>query len=254
MKKFLDRLALLAFLTFTFTGCVNSIIDDAQGSLDNRNIELRITNFWEGNLFSTDSVYNKNGARFKVDDVQLLFSNFFYDNAGDTTVDRSSFTLTTTARSDHRIGLIMENSISGGLGFLVGLDSVNNATGPGSWSEGDVLSNSSIYSNAKIGYNFITITGRAFDPNKPNETSPSISFKWVVATNALVSLKDIKRSFSVPVGKQVVIDAFLTVDALFDDLSPAATPFIKSDPDDATDFANAQTLSDNFNNKAFVFN
>ena len=254
MKNFTKIIALFALSAVTLTSCVKSILSDEEGSLENRNIELRIANYWGNHYFNSDSVYNKNGANFKVDNVQLLLSNFFIDNMGDTVVDYSSFSLTTTNYSNHKIGLITEQSISGGIGYLVGLDSIANATNPGNWSSGDVLSNRSIYSNSKIGYHFITVSGRAFNPNKPNETSPSLPFKWVVATNTLVSLQSIKRSFSVPIGKQVVIDARLSVDLLFDDLSPLDIPSIKSDPADADDFANAVTLSDNFRNKAFIFN
>ena len=254
MKNFTRIIALFALSVFTLTSCVKSILTDEEASLDNRNIELRIANYWGNTYFNSDSVYNKNGANFKIDDIKLLLSNFYVDNSGDTVIDYSSFTLTTTKRSNHRIGLITDPSISGGIGYLVGLDSIANATSPGNWSSGEVLSNGSIYSNSKIGYNFITVSGRAFNPNKPNETSPSLPFKWVVATNTLTSEQSIKRSFSVPTGKQVVIDARLNVDLLFDDLSPVDIPSIKSDPADADDFANAVTLSDNFKNKAYIFN
>jgi len=254
MRKFYKIIAVFVLTVFTFTSCVNDIISDDPGSLDNRNIELRIVNYWGNNFFSRDSVYNKNGANFIVDDINLLFSNFYVNNSGDTVVDYSSFTLTSTKQLNHRIGLITDQSVSGSIGYLVGLDSIANRTKPGDYEEGEVLSNGSIYSNSSIGYNFITVKGRAFNPNKPNETSPSLPFNWVVATNALVSVQDVKRSFSVPTGKQVVIDAYLSVDALFDDLSPVDIPSIKSDPNDATDFANAVTLRDNFKNKAYIFN
>jgi hypothetical protein len=252
MIKFPKVIALLALVALTFTSCENSIILDEPGSLDNRNIELKIVNYWGNNYFNRDSVYNKNGANFVVDDVQLLFSNFFVDNSGDTVVDYSSFSLTSTKRLYHKIGLITESSVSGSVGFLVGLDSIANATSPANWSAGEVLSNGSIYSGSNIGYNFITVSGRAFNPSKPNETSPSLPFNWVVATNALVSIQGLKISFSVPTGKQVILDASFSIDALFDDLSPVDIPNILSDPNDADDFANAITLSDNFNNKAFI--
>lgn len=244
---------MLILAIFTFTGCVNDITSDDPGSLDNRNIELRLLNYWGNNFFSRDSVYKKDGARFIVDDVQLLFSNFFVGDQSDTVVDYSSFTLTTTKQRYHKIGLITESSVSGAIGYLVGLDSVTNSTGPGNWSAGEVLADASIYSGSDIGYNFITVKGRAFDPNKPTETSPSIPFNWVVATNTLVSVQGIQISFSVPIGKQVVLDAYFNIEDLFDDLSPVTVPNIESDPNDATDFANAVILSDNFNNKAFSF-
>jgi hypothetical protein len=253
MRKLHKIFALSTLAIFIFTGCVNSIITDDPGSLDNRNIELRIINYWGNNFFSRDSVYNKNGANFVVDDVQLLFSNFFVGSQSDTVIDYSSFTLTTTKQLNHKIGLITEQSVSGGVGVLVGLDTIANATSPGNWSAGDVLANGSIYSGPNIGYNFVTVKGRAFNPSKPDETSPSLPFTWVVATNSLVSLKGVQISFSVPVGKQVVLDAYLNVEALFDDLSPVDIPNINSDPNDADDFANAVTLSDNFKNKAFAF-
>ena len=253
MRNFHKIIAVLTLAILATTGCVNDITSDNAGSLDNRNIELRLVNYWGNNFFSRDSIYKKNGARFMVDDVQLLLSNFFVDNMGDTVVDYSSFTLTSTKQLYHKIGLITESSVSGGVGYLVGLDSIANTTGPGNWSVGEVLANDAIYSGSSIGYNFITVKGRAFDPTKTNETSPSIPFNWVMATNALVSMQGVQISFSVPVGKQVVLDASLNVDALFDDLSPVDDPSIKSDPSDAEDFANAVVLSDNFKNKAFIF-
>ncbi len=253
MRKFHKIFAVLTIVGFAFTGCVNDIISDEPGSLDNRNIELRIINYWGNNFFNRDSIYNKNGANFIVDDVQLLFSNFFVGDQTDTVIDYSSFTLTTTKQAYHKIGLITESSVSGSVGYLVGLDSVTNSTSPGNWSDGEVLSNDLIYSGSNIGYNFVTVKGRAFDPNKPNETSPSIPFNWVVATNALVNIQGIQISFSVPIGKQVVLDAYFNIEDLFDDLSPVQIPNIYSDPNDAVDFANAVTLSDNFKNKAFSF-
>ena len=118
MRNFQKIIAVLTLAILATTGCVNDITSDNAGSLDNRNIELRLVNYWGNNFFSRDSIYKKNGARFMVDDVQLLLSNFFVDNMGDTAVDYSSFTLTSTRQLYHKIGLITESSVSGGVGYL----------------------------------------------------------------------------------------------------------------------------------------
>jgi hypothetical protein len=252
MNKFF-RVTLLLLLTSTIlTGCVKSIIQDEEGQLDNRNIEIRVVYYWENYFLRRDSIYQKDGARFKIDNIEMILSNFYYNNEGDTVTDWTQQSYVKMGTLDHKLGSIMEPSISGSIGWLIGLDSLMNATEPGDHDQGDVLSNSNLYSGSKIGYNFFTLTGRVFDPDKPDETEPSIPMKWVVATNAFVSTIDSKRSFSIPVGKQVIIDASVFVDKLFDDMQPVQTPIIKSDPDDADDYAEAMQLHDNLQKAFFI--
>jgi len=250
MKIIVKTIAFIAVLGLTLTGCEKSIIEDDPGVVDNRNVELRIFYTWGNRIFYKDSVYEKNGAKFKIDEINLLVTKFFYVNEKDTISETRDYALTTNNVLTNKVGLITVSSISGGYGITVGLDSIENATEPKDWSDGEVLANENIYSN-KIGYHFITVKGRIFDPAKPNETEPSLALNWVVATNLLNSKFSVKRSFSIPIGKQVVLDSGFDLDKFSDDIFPLATPIIKSDPTDTDDFNAAMQLKNNFQDKAF---
>jgi hypothetical protein len=135
-------------------------------------------------------------------------------------------------------------SYSGFYRYLVGLDPLANSRAPGEQPAGSPL-NSSNYRGNGQGYNFVTITGRIQDPNKPN-SEPDIPMKWVLATEDLNMQFGMAKSFNVTAGKPVTFDVVLTVEDLFTGLAPLGTPIIEADPGDANDFQNAEQLKNNF--------
>jgi len=252
MKSLFGIVLVTTASLFMFSGCEKSILSDDPGSVDGRNITLRLLTYWNNYFLNKDSIYTVNNARLKIDDINILISDFYYSNNNDTLPPQDGFASTNSSESSYKIGLITESSIAGSVNFSVGLNPIVNLTDPSMYAAGEVLANESLWRGTNKGYNFITIKGRIFDPSKPNEVEPSIPLNWVVATNALLINKGKPKNFSIGVGKQVLIDANLRVDLLFDGMYPLANPIIKCDPADAIDFQLATAIHDNFNDIAFI--
>lgn len=232
--------------TFLFTGCEKSILSDDPGSVDQRNIRLRIFHYMNSNLLRHDSVYNINGSRVIIDEIDLLLSDYIFDNSGDS-ISTDGYTLTDYRDQEAKIGYLKPNSsVSGVMYFKVGLDSLENLTTPSDWPEGHFLANSNLYNSTAGSYNAIVVKGRIFDPTKPEEETPSIPMSYEVATQLLVTQMDSQKSFSVPVGKSVIIDVLFDINDLFASIDPILTPVISSDPTDQDDYDNAILLRANF--------
>lgn len=245
-NKLFKSLILLPLIVLFLGGCEKSILTDDPGGVDNRNVKIRVFHYWNNYLLNNDSIYSHNGARFYIDEINILLADFIFDNSGDSIFSEDSYTLTNYRSKEFKIGYLKQGSVSGRLYIKAGLSLDDNMTKPKDWEAGHILANESLYNSKANSYNFITIKGRIFDPTKPEQTEPSIPMSYVVATQGLVTQLSTAKSFSVPVGKSVVIDAIFDVKGLLENIFPVNTPVIKSDPADQGDYDNAVMLRANF--------
>ena len=241
---------LLLLLTLMVAGCKKSILNDDPGITTSDNVRLRIFPYWNNYYFNSDSLYFAGGSFLKVDEISVIHSNFTFVDDGDTLPAGEIREWKITGGTDLLLGYLEPGSYTGFYIYKVGLDSVSNLKPPQSYPEGHPLANTQYYRGPGKGYNFITITGRIQDPNKPN-SEPTIPLKWVVATQDLVLDYKMTESFNVVAGKMVTFDVVFDVAKLFDGLFPLVNPIIKADPSDTQDFNLAQTLQNNFKTKAY---
>lgn len=246
------RSTILAFpillAAIVFTNCEKSILTDDPGELDTRNINLEIYHYWGSHLLNADSLYHINGARIQIQSLELLISDFVFDNSGDSIITYDKYTMTSVGNGPFKIGYLEPGAYSGYLHFKVGLDSLTNSTSPDMWSEGHFLSSESRYNELADSYNHIVIKGLMMDPSKPEATEPTIPISYTIATQPLVKQLTMPKSFTFSVSKKIQIDALLDVQGLFEGINPLQTPIILSDPTDQVDYDNAATMAVNFEN------
>ena len=226
--------------------CKKSILDEnEQSTLTADNIRIRIYPYVNGYLYNKDSVYYLGGANLRIDDIQILHSNFYFVDQGDTLPAGDPALWKMSSGSDVYLYQMLPGSYSGYYNFLVGLNPVTNAKAPDSQPTGSILRDGKLYRGAGKGYNFVIITGKIQDPSKPN-SDPSIPLKWVIATDDFAIGYERGKSFNLVTGKAVTFDVILSVEKLFNGMAPIATPTINSDPTNANDMQQAQKLHDNF--------
>jgi hypothetical protein len=232
-------------LAMSFAGCKKSILNDDEGELSNKNVQLRIFPYINDYLYNSDSLYFLGGANLKIDEIQILHSNFYFVNAGDT-LPKNDAALWKLSKGDQvLLGYLEPGSYTGVYRYLVGLDTVSNSKSPKDFPAGNPLASQDLYRGSGKGYNFILIQGRIQDPNKPG-SEPSIPMSWAVATSGLAIEYGTPKSFNSVPGKLITFDIKLEIDKLFTGLFPIATPVIKCDPADANDFQLAKVLQSNF--------
>ncbi len=228
------------------SGCKTDILsDEGETTANANNIRVRVFAFVNGYVYSPDSLYFLGGARLKIDDMSIIHSNFYFVDMGDTLKpgDAAKWRLRSGEPSAFLYRLA-PGSYSGFYRFFVGLDSLSNSRAPGEQPAGSPLTQEYYRGNNK-GYNFVTITGRIQDPNKPN-SEPDIPMKWVLSTTQLNMQFGQAKSFNVTAGKPVTFDVVLSIEDLFIGLSPLGSPIIEADPGNANDFQNAEQLKSNF--------
>lgn len=244
MNKILKSTLLFLFASLILVGCKNSILTDEPGDLSSKNVRLRIFSYWNNHFFSTDSLYFTGGAFVKIDDISIVHSNYFFVNDGDTLPKSDVAEWKHSTGSDLFLASLEVGSYTGFYKYLIGLDSLTNSRNPDYFKEGHPLTNPSLYRGPGKGYNFVTITGKIQDPNKPN-SEPSIPLRWVVATNDLTFQLGQAKSFNVVAGKNITYDVILNVADLVDGIFPIVTPIIECDPAKPNDFNQAMVIYQN---------
>lgn len=245
-STFLLPILAVALFSLTLSGCKTEIIsDEGETTANANNIRVRVFPFVNGYIYSPDSLYFLGGASLKIDDITIVHSNFYFVDMGDTLPkgDPASWRLRSGEPSVFLYRLA-PGSYSGFYRYSVGLDSLSNSRKPSEQPEGSPLTEDLYRGNGK-GYNFVTITGRIQDPNKPN-SEPDIPLKWVLSTEQLNMQFGLSKSFNVTAGKPVTFDVVLSVEQLFTGLAPLGSPIIEADPANANDFQNAEQLKNNF--------
>lgn len=238
-------LMLLGF-SFLFQGCKKSILnEDDASTLTADNIRVRIFPYVNGYLYNKDSLYFLGGAKLKIDEIEVLHSNFYFVEQGDTLPEGEPQVWTLTGGDDVYLYQLAPGSYSGFYRYLVGLNSVTNAKAPADQPETSILRTSKLYRGNGKGYNFVVITGRIQDPDKPT-AEPAIPLKWVIATDDLAMQFGMAKSFNLVTGKAVTFDVIFSLERLFNGMAPLATPTISADPANANDMQQATRLRDNF--------
>jgi hypothetical protein len=254
MKARLFSLCILLTLALG-TGCEKSLIDDGDLELGSRNYMMRFDYNFNGLPMRTDTIFTLGAdVRFKIEDVNFLISNAFGARLiGDTIFSDKMFTWTTLKETDYLIGFLPVAAYNGHLGFTFGLDTVSNFLPPTSFPK-TVLAQPGMYLDFFRGYRFIRVKGAAFDPQKPEEQTPSLPFDYVVAGSEFALTVSQPRSFVLDIGKTVVYTGTLDIGSLFDGLNPVQFRAIASDPTNPADFARATTMANAFKARGFSFN
>ncbi len=232
--------------------CKKSILSDDPGTIENKNIKLQIFPYWGSYYYNPDSLYFAGGAFIKIDEISIVHSDFYFVNAGDTLPASDPVEWKLTSGEFLDLAYLEPGSYTGFYEYIVGVDSAANFYPPQLQPKESVLNtNTSLYRGPGKGYNFITITGRIQDPNKPG-TEPSIPMKWVVANNGLQINYFQPKSFNVAAGKDVTFAVVLQIEQLFNGLYPIVTPQIKADATNQADMDNTEVLQQNFKNAYLV--
>lgn len=238
--------ALLAGLVLLAQGCKKSILDENEEStLTADNVRIKVFPYVNGYLYNPDSLYFLGGANLKIDEIEIVHSNFYFVDQGDTLPAGDPDVWKLSTGNDVYLYQLPPGSYSGFYRYLIGLNSVTNAKAPADQPETSILRDGKLYRGSGKGYNFVVITGRIQDPDKPN-AEPSIPLKWQIATDDLTSEFGMAKSFNLVTGKAVTFDVILQIEMLFNGLAPLATPTISSDPANANDMQKANALKDNF--------
>lgn len=241
---------LLSFLILS--GCTKDIINDGEGSfIDDRNIYLQLFYSFNGQPFLKDSLYQAGSTFIYVDELEMVFSNFYMLSDGDTLENQSGYniSLSTLDQRDVPIARLKPGGYFGELSFLFGLDMMESITPPEAQPDYSPLKDKPF--QMPIGYNYLLIKGRAFDPAKPDETSPSLNFQYAIASFPLATRFSINKSFSMGSGNKVYLPVQMDIGQLFSGIDPATVQIIKSDPTDAVDYARAELLQENLVLNAF---
>jgi hypothetical protein len=251
MINFLKTIVIVVLASVSFIGCAKkSILSDDPGNLSSNNVQIKIFPYWNNYLYNADSLYFAGGAFFKIDDISILHSDYYFVNDGDTLPKSDPTEWKLSKGGDVMLGYLEAGSYSGFYRYKVGLDATTNAKSPADFPASNPLSQKSLYRGANEGYNFVTITGRVQDPAKPN-SEPSIPLSWVIATDDFSVQYGMGQSFNVVAGRPVTFVVILDMAKLFEGLYPITTPIIKCDPSDPSDFGHATTLYNNFKNKVY---
>ncbi len=251
MFKFIKTPLLLVLVAASLVGCAKkSILSDDPGDLSTKNVRIKIYPYWHNHLYYKDSLYFASGAFFKVDDISILHSDYFFVNDGDTLPASDPVEWKLSANNDVQLAYLEIGSYSGFYKYKVGLNPATNAKSPADFPASSPLSTNALYRGQGKGYNFITITGRIQDPAKPG-SEPSIPLKWVVATDDFAVEYGGAQSFNVVAGKPVTFVVILNIAKLFDGIYPIVTPIIACDPTKPADYNEATTLYNNFKSKAY---
>jgi len=250
MHKYFTSSIIILLISASFVGCKKSILSDETGDFEAKNVRIKIFSYWNDYLYSKDSLYIINGAALKIDDISILHSDYYFVNDGDTLPTSEPTEWKLSVGGDVQLGYLDEGSYSGFYRFKVGLAPDVNAKAPKDFPASSPLSDQSLYRGPGNGYNFVTITGRIQNPNKPF-SEPDIPLKWVFATDTFAIQHGQAQSFNVVTGKEVTFNVILDIAKLFDGIFPSVTPIIKCDPSKPNDFNAAQILQQNFKNEAY---
>lgn len=244
--KYLIPAVIVAISALFIQSCKKSILDENENStLTADNLRVRIFPYVNGYLYNKDSLYFLGGANLKIDEIEVLHSNFYFVDQGDTLPAGDPTLWKLNGGGDVYLYQLPPGSYSGVYRYLVGLTSTTNAKAPADQPEGSILRDGKLYRGNGKGYNFVIITGRIQDPNKPN-SEPSMPLKWVIATDDLAMQFGMGKSFNLVTGKAVTFDVIFRLEKLFNGMAPIATPTINSDPANANDMQQATKLRDNF--------
>lgn len=251
MQSLLKSLLFLSMLALVFGGCKKSILEDEGGNTIDENIRLRIYPYWNNYFFNTDSIYQANGSFLQIDEISIVHSGFTFVNQGDTLDPGGIVDWKYGQGNEIYMGSLPAGSYSGHYFFNVGIDSISDARPPNFFPENSVLGSGEYYRGPLLGgYNYVTIKGNIVNPANPL-LGPSIPMSWVIATQDLVSVFGLAKSFNVVPGRYVTIDIKFDIAKLFTGLYPLQTPTIASNQKDANDYDQAITLQQNFSKEAY---
>ena len=237
----------LSAISFFFVACNKDISVGGDDDTDNRNVYLAPYFTFNGNAFSSDSVYfDKFGNRIIIDDIRIIISDFYIASQGDTVADTNSFNVLSLDAREFKVLKLPRGTYSGTYGFTIGLDSLSNARSSGSFPTYSGLGNSKLYRGNKpyyFGYKFLLLEGRVFDPFGLDTLGPSNFFSYELGDSLTVT-RNREKSFTASNDKPIVFEVRFELADLLDPFDLYFTDTILTDRRFLDDYASALLLQD----------
>ncbi len=235
----------LSLISLFFVACNKDISVGGGDDTDNRNVLIAPYFTYNGNPFSSDSVYfDSFGSRFVIDNVQIVISNFFIVGQGDTVSDHNSFNVLNFTDQQFKVLKLPKGTYSGSYGFTIGLDSLTNARLPGSFPSSSGLTDPMLYRGKKpfyFGYKFLLIEGRVFNPLGLDTVGPSHFFSYELG-DSLTLTRTRQKSFTASNDKPIVFEVRFDLADMLEPFDLFFSDTIRTDRRFLDDYADALLL------------
>lgn len=249
------NLALLFFIILMGACSKDISVGDGEG-VETRNISLR-TFFTHGNhQFSKDSLYeDASGNLYVIDQVKLIVSDFHVVHVGDTITDTTSFAVISPDRFDYPLLDLGAGSYTGSYGFTIGLNEKNNDKIPSQFPKNSGLQDGALYrgpGGTYSGYSFLYVQGRTFDPLKPTEVEPSLTFIYELG-DTLSLMRNRGKNFTISNDQSASFNLRIQLDKLMKPFDVYQLDFIESRRNEPTDYNNALLLRAQLDSSLILF-
>lgn len=248
------RILLPLFLVLIiFTSCGE---DDKTG--DNpgpvaENTVMRLSLVYDGEKLPTDSIMNNLGQTFFIEDVTLVFSDFYFREGADTSVYRRESFVLSSSKTDNSVVIMPPGGYSGSYGLRFGLDSAASMDiALGGIPSDSELRDADVLRASGDGIDHAIITGRVFDTSDPTDSVGNISLSYRLGTEALNRLKtSLQKNFSVQGDRIVSVVVQVDLGPVFSDLDMVARPIVVTDPQNLVDYNLAIQMANNLKIELF---
>ncbi len=246
MNKSVLKSGLFAsFIVFTLA-CKEKDLTGNNEVPPSENVSLGASLLYGDEILYKDSIYtNSQGNRFFIEDLKLLISDFYIvENQTDTITTEGNYRLYDLDNKNRLIYQLPPRGYSGRYGINVGLDSLSTEFArQNSLDSESPLNELGIMRNDIYGYNFLVITGKAFDLTNPDDTLGNIRFAYELGTYMLTeNFESTQLNFAVSKERNAGLVMVVDFKPVLDVINITNTPFVVSDTTNAIDFALAKLM------------
>jgi hypothetical protein len=246
-SKVLKSGIFFAVISFFSVACNKDISVGSGDDTDNRNVFIAPYFTYNGNPFSSDSIYlDSFGNRFVIDNIQIIISNFFIAGQGDTVKDPNSFNVLNFRDQQFKVLKLPKGTYSGSYGFTIGMDSLTNSKLPGTFPSTSGLRDPALYRGRKpfyFGYKFLLIEGRVFNPLGIDTLGPKRFFTYELG-DSLTLTRTRQKSFTASNDKPIVFEVRFDIADMLEPFDLFVGDTILTDRRYLDDFADALLLRD----------
>lgn len=238
MKKFLA----LLLITGLFA-CKEKDLTIENPALPDENIKLSFSFIYGDKGFNTDTlITNDIGLQFYIDEVKMLVSNLYFNNAGDTLTFQDTYGIFGYEQTEKLFVEFPAGNYTGQYSLTVGVDSLTSITGTP--ASGSPLLDPDVKRLDGLGYDHFILKGRLLDPADPNDTIGKIPFEYRIGTwETNITELSTQQNFYLNNSSNALFVIQVDITDMLDDLDILQNPMVASDPTNFADFQMAKNMA-----------